>query len=36
LGFGQRDAIASLLSGWRDVRFLDDYAGIPRVALAGK
>jgi release factor glutamine methyltransferase len=33
-GFGQRDALHELLAGWRDVRFLDDYAAIPRVALA--
>lgn len=34
IGFGQRDALAELLRDWRNVRFLDDYAGIPRVALA--
>lgn len=33
-GFGQRDAIAALLHDWHDVRFIDDYAGIPRHALA--
>jgi release factor glutamine methyltransferase len=38
-GFGQREALASLLTGslpaaWHNVRFLDDYAGIPRIALA--
>ena len=33
-GFAQRDALADLLDGWDDVRFLDDYAGIPRIALA--
>jgi release factor glutamine methyltransferase len=37
-GFGQREALEALLSGpvdvWQNVRFLDDYAGIPRVALA--
>lgn len=34
-GYGQRDALATLLQdGWRDVRFVDDYAGIPRVVLA--
>ncbi len=34
-GFGQRDALAGLLQeGWHNVRFLDDYAGIPRVVLA--
>ena len=39
-GFGQRDALRSLLAtppgAWRDVRFIDDYAGIPRVALADR
>ncbi len=34
IGFGQRDALAELLTDWHSVRFLDDYAGIPRVALA--
>jgi release factor glutamine methyltransferase len=34
LGFGQRDALAELLTEWKDVRFIDDYAGIPRVVLA--
>lgn len=37
-GFGQREALHSLLTlppnCWEKVRFLDDYAGIPRVALA--
>lgn len=33
-GFGQRDALAALLSQWANVRFVDDYAAIPRVALA--
>jgi release factor glutamine methyltransferase len=41
-GFGQRDALRSLLENssavvsphWRNLRFLDDYAGIPRIALA--
>ena len=40
-GFGQREALRALLSessepihAWQDIRFLDDYAGIPRVALA--
>jgi release factor glutamine methyltransferase len=33
-GSGQRDALAGLLHGWNDLRFLDDYAGIPRIALA--
>ena len=34
LGFGQRDALGVLLAGWNDLRFVDDYAGIPRVVLA--
>ena len=33
-GFGQREALAALLTGWRRVHFQDDYAGIPRIALA--
>jgi release factor glutamine methyltransferase len=37
-GFGQREAIRTLLeatpSAWHSIRFLDDYAAIPRVALA--
>jgi release factor glutamine methyltransferase len=33
-GFGQRDALQALLTGWHDIRFLDDYAAIPRIALA--
>jgi release factor glutamine methyltransferase len=33
-GFGQQQAIAHLLRHWHDVRFLEDLAGIPRVALA--
>jgi len=33
-GFGQRDALRDLLTGWNSVRFLNDYADIPRVALA--
>ena len=33
-GFGQGDAIATLLGGWRGVHFIDDLAGIPRIALA--
>ena len=33
-GYAQRDPLAELLKGWRNVRFLDDYAGIPRIALA--
>jgi len=34
LGFGQSEALKDLLQGWRDVRFVEDYAGIPRIALA--
>ena len=34
IGHGQRDAIAALLTGWREVEFLNDLQGIPRVALA--
>jgi release factor glutamine methyltransferase len=33
-GFGQRDALRTLLNGWYNLQFLDDYAGIPRIALA--
>lgn len=33
-GFGQREALAALLTGWRRVHFQDDYAGIPRIAVA--
>jgi release factor glutamine methyltransferase len=33
-GFGQREALRELLQAWGEVRFLDDYAGIPRVVLA--
>lgn len=33
-GFGQQSALEALLHGWQDVRFLNDLAGIPRVALA--
>ena len=35
-GFGQRDSLATLLLSWKNVRFLDDYAGIPRIALADR
>jgi len=34
IGFGQREALVELLDGWDNVRFVDDYAAIPRVALA--
>ena len=33
-GFGQKDDLARLLDDWSQVQFLDDYAGIPRIALA--
>jgi release factor glutamine methyltransferase len=36
IGYGQREALRALLAGWNDVRFIDDYAGIPRVVLAEK
>lgn len=34
IGYGQRASIADLLRGWDRVRFVNDYAGIPRVVLA--
>jgi release factor glutamine methyltransferase len=34
IGYGQRNALTELLANWNSVRFLDDYASIPRVALA--
>lgn len=34
IGFGQRQPLAELLSTWKDVHFLEDYASIPRVVLA--
>ncbi len=33
-GFGQRALMAELLAGWESVRFVEDYAGIPRVMVA--
>jgi release factor glutamine methyltransferase len=36
IGHGQREALAALLSDWRDVSFVDDLQQIPRVALAGR
>ena len=33
-GFGQRDALQALLADWKEVRFLADLQGIPRVVLA--
>ncbi len=35
-GYGQREWMARLLAGWESVRFVEDYAGIPRVVLARK
>jgi release factor glutamine methyltransferase len=35
-GFGQKGALTTLLKDWTGVRFIDDYAGIPRVGLAIK
>jgi release factor glutamine methyltransferase len=34
IGHGQREAIASLLSDWNELRSLDDLQQIPRIALA--
>ena len=34
IGHGQREAIASLLSDWNELRFLDDLQHIPRIAFA--
>jgi release factor glutamine methyltransferase len=34
VGFGQSPALLRLLSGWTDVRFVNDLQGIPRVAVA--
>jgi len=36
IGYGQRDPIAGLLSGWKDVCFVKDLQQIPRVALASR
>jgi release factor glutamine methyltransferase len=36
IGHGQRDSLATLLDGWKDLNFVDDLRGIPRVALARK
>jgi release factor glutamine methyltransferase len=33
LGFGQSETLLELLSGWSGVRFVEDYAGIPRIVL---
>ncbi|MFC6645910.1 peptide chain release factor N(5)-glutamine methyltransferase [Granulicella cerasi] len=35
-GYGQSEALAELLQGWHDVRFINDLAGIPRHVLATK
>jgi len=35
-GFGQSDAIQQLLTGWQNIQTLNDYANIPRIALATK
>ena len=34
IGHGQREALAALLRDWDNVRFIDDYQGIPRTVLA--
>ena len=34
IGYGQRDALAELLTGWNEIRFIDDYQAIPRTVLA--
>jgi len=34
IGYGQKEAVAELLHGWKEVRFLDDLQQIPRIALA--
>ena len=34
IGYGQREALGQLLSGWDEVEFLEDLQQIPRVALA--
>lgn len=36
IGYGQREALASLLADWTRVEFLNDLQGIPRVVLAAK
>jgi len=36
IGHNQREAVAALLAGWKQVRFVDDLRQIPRVALARK
>jgi release factor glutamine methyltransferase len=34
VGYGQRDAVAQLLAGWKSLSFVNDLQGIPRVACA--
>jgi release factor glutamine methyltransferase len=34
IGFGQSQALRELLRGWSEVRWVEDYAGIPRVVMA--
>ncbi len=34
IGYGQRDALTTLLQGWNKIRFIDDYQGIPRIVRA--
>jgi len=34
IGYGQKESLAALLQGWNNVRFIDDYQGIPRTVLA--
>jgi len=34
IGHGQREELAELLSGWTEVRFVEDLQQIPRVVLA--
>ncbi len=34
IGHGQHAALTNLLQGWNNIRFIDDYQSIPRIALA--
>ncbi len=34
IGYGQRTALAGLLTGWQDVAFIDDLQQVPRIVLA--
>jgi release factor glutamine methyltransferase len=36
IGYGQSDALISLLSHWEDVQFIADLQQVPRVVLARK